>query len=339
MVGAGSENELSSRRIQKNVDFQCEFLPIMRSVKYRTLAMHIAGTALVWAATSSAQTTSASDLKVPAAAATGHLISKTEPVYPPLAKAANIGGVVVVEATIASDGHVAKVRALSGHPMLLQSAMDAVRKWRYQPFLLNGNAIQVVTRVEVNFSAPPDATHDLSAKYDEQEKACSGLQVEEKYAEADTICKKALEIALQLPGELYDTTRQRAYHYAGRAAFKLNRGTEALADFQESSKLNTDTTPYRDLLISHIDLARAYELVGQLKESDGEYEAADQALTLWKNDMKRGEKYADGETAKHHHQDLADAKSMILEGHVAVLRKLGRTADADALEQAAKDQH
>ncbi len=307
-------------------------------MKYRTFAVYFVGAALVWVATSAAQTTSVSDLKVPAAAAAEHVISKTEPVYPPLAKAAKIGGTIVVEATIASDGHVAKVKALSGHPMLMQSAMDAVHKWRYQPFLLNGNPVQVVTSVEVNFTAPPDPERDLALKYFEQERECSGLEAEEKYAEADAICKKALETATQLPGEFYDGVRQRAYHYAGRAAFKLNRGTEALADFQESSKLNSDTTLNRDLLISHMDLARAYELVGQLQESDSEYAAAEKALTLWKNDLQRNEKDADAAAAKSHHQDVADAKSMILDGHVAVLRKLGRTADADAMEQAAKDQ-
>jgi TonB family protein len=308
-------------------------------VKYRTIAVHLAGAALVWVAISAAQTTSASDLKVPAAAAAEHLISKTEPVYPPLAKAAKIGGVIVVEATIASDGHVAKVRAVSGHPMLMTSAMDAVRKWRYQPFLLNGGPIQVVASVEVNFTAAPDATLDMAAKYDEQERQCSGLEAEDKYAEADVICKKALETATQLPGELYDPTRRRAYWFVGRVAFKLNRGTEALANFQESAKFNSDITSHRDLLISHMDLARAYELVGQLNESDAEFQAAEKALTLWKNDLQQNENDPEAESAKRHHKDLAEANSIILEGHVAVLRKLGRTADADALEQAAKDQH
>jgi len=80
------------------------------------------------------------------------IISQPRPVYPPLAKQARIQGVVRLQAIIAKDGSVQELQVLSGHPLLVQSAQDAVRQWRYQPTLLNGEPVEVVTTIDVVFT-------------------------------------------------------------------------------------------------------------------------------------------------------------------------------------------
>ncbi len=80
------------------------------------------------------------------------LISQPRPVYPPLAKQARIQGTVQLQAIIAKDGTVTQLEMISGHPLLVQSAMDAVRQWRYQPTLLNGEPVEVVTTIAVIFN-------------------------------------------------------------------------------------------------------------------------------------------------------------------------------------------
>jgi protein TonB len=80
------------------------------------------------------------------------LIRRITPVYPPLARQARVTGVVRVEATIGKDGKIAKVSALSGPPLLRQAATDSVRQWIYQPSLLNGQPVEVVTQVDVSFN-------------------------------------------------------------------------------------------------------------------------------------------------------------------------------------------
>jgi len=80
------------------------------------------------------------------------LIRRTIPVYPPLARQARVTGVVRVEATIGKDGKITKVSALSGPPLLRQAATDSVRQWVYQPSLLNGQPVEVVTQVDVSFN-------------------------------------------------------------------------------------------------------------------------------------------------------------------------------------------
>ncbi len=84
--------------------------------------------------------------------AEGLIVSKVPPIYPPLARQARIQGTVVVKALINQTGDVESVELVSGHPMLTPAALDAVRQWKYRPFLLNGKAVAVETQVMVNFT-------------------------------------------------------------------------------------------------------------------------------------------------------------------------------------------
>lgn len=91
-------------------------------------------------------------VKVSAGVTTGLLIRKVQPVYPPLAKQARISGAVVLQAVIGKDGTIQNLKAVSGHPMLIPSALDAVRQWKYKPYYLNGEPVEVDTQVTVNFT-------------------------------------------------------------------------------------------------------------------------------------------------------------------------------------------
>jgi TonB family protein len=82
------------------------------------------------------------------------LITRTPPVYPPLALQARVSGVVHLSAVIGKDGRVANLSLISGHPILIQAALDAVQQWVYQPTLLNGNPVEVATQVDVLFTLP-----------------------------------------------------------------------------------------------------------------------------------------------------------------------------------------
>jgi protein TonB len=81
----------------------------------------------------------------------GLLLHKVTPNYPPLAKQARIQGSVVLQATIGKDGSIQNLRVMSGHPMLTQAALDAVRQWKYKPYVLNGEPVEVETQITVKF--------------------------------------------------------------------------------------------------------------------------------------------------------------------------------------------
>jgi protein TonB len=80
------------------------------------------------------------------------LVNQPKPSYPPLARQARIQGVVKFNAVIGRDGSIQNLTLVSGHPLLVPSATDAVRQWRYQPTLLNGEPVEVVTQIDVNFT-------------------------------------------------------------------------------------------------------------------------------------------------------------------------------------------
>ena len=80
------------------------------------------------------------------------IITQTQPSYPPLARQARIQGAVVLHAIIDKQGRVAQLEVVSGHPLLVQSAMEAVRQWRYKPTQLNGDPVEVDTTIQVTFT-------------------------------------------------------------------------------------------------------------------------------------------------------------------------------------------
>jgi TonB family protein len=80
------------------------------------------------------------------------LVYQPRPTYPPEAKLARLQGVVKLNAIIAKDGTIQHLEVISGHPLLIQSAMDAVRQWVYQPTLLNGEPVEVMTQIDVNYT-------------------------------------------------------------------------------------------------------------------------------------------------------------------------------------------
>jgi protein TonB len=82
----------------------------------------------------------------------GMLIRRVQPLYPHVAVITHVQGKVVLSALISTRGEIEGLRVISGSPLLAQAALDAVRQWRYRPYMLNGSPIAVQTEVTVNFS-------------------------------------------------------------------------------------------------------------------------------------------------------------------------------------------
>ncbi len=82
----------------------------------------------------------------------GLLIHPVKPTYPPIALTAHVQGEVILQAVIGKDGTIQNLHIVSGHPMLIKAAVDAVQQWRYRPYLLNGEPVEVETQVRVTFT-------------------------------------------------------------------------------------------------------------------------------------------------------------------------------------------
>lgn len=93
-----------------------------------------------------------SRIAVSAGVTDGLLIRRVQPFYPSLARMSRVSGRVLIHAVIGRDGTIQNMQVVSGNPLLIQSAVDAVRQWRYRPYLLNGEPVEVDTEIAVNFT-------------------------------------------------------------------------------------------------------------------------------------------------------------------------------------------
>ncbi|MGA3334609.1 MAG: TonB family protein [Terracidiphilus sp.] len=91
-------------------------------------------------------------LSISSGVAAGMLIHETQPVYPPIAKAAQVSGTVVLHATISKNGTIKDLHVVNGPAMLQQAAIDAVRSWRYKPYRLSNEPLEVETTINVVFN-------------------------------------------------------------------------------------------------------------------------------------------------------------------------------------------
>jgi protein TonB len=82
----------------------------------------------------------------------GDIIRKVQPTYPPLARTARIQGAVALQAVISTQGTIENLKVVTGHPLLAPAAIEAVRQWRYRPYILNNDPVEVETQITVNFS-------------------------------------------------------------------------------------------------------------------------------------------------------------------------------------------
>jgi TonB family protein len=94
-------------------------------------------------------------IRVGGSVAAANLLKKVDPVYPALAQQARIQGTVKFNATIGMDGRIENLQLVSGHPLLVSAAQEAVQQWVYKPTLLNGNPVRVITAIDVDFSLQP----------------------------------------------------------------------------------------------------------------------------------------------------------------------------------------
>jgi len=91
-------------------------------------------------------------IRVSAGVISGNLTYGPQPLYPAIAKAAHVSGTVVLSATISKTGTIEHLQAVSGSPMLVNAAIAAVSQWRYRPYLLSGEPVEVDTTINVIFN-------------------------------------------------------------------------------------------------------------------------------------------------------------------------------------------
>ena len=96
----------------------------------------------------------AQTVKISQGVSQGLLVKRVQPVYPPQAMQMRMQGAVLLDATIGKDGSITKVKRVTGDSVLAKAAMDAVKQWKYKPYYLNGEPVEIDTQITVNFKLP-----------------------------------------------------------------------------------------------------------------------------------------------------------------------------------------
>jgi TonB family protein len=260
-----------------------------------------------------------------------NLVKRVAPVYPPLAKQTRIQGKVRVQVVISKAGSVESVKVVSGHPLLVQAAIDSVRQWQYKPFLVDGQPVTVSTEIEVPFSLGiPDETYQSEQKSSEvffkRQDECRELLKAQKYTEAQAPCTSLVELAEKLPKER-QVERMTANELAGHALLYQKKFDEALIFFQselaigEASLKPTDA----ELGYAYHHVGLAYYAAGDLQKAKSYYEKSESTLRVAREHM-------DGEFFKN--QYAKDIQGMLRE-YVVILRQMGQDDAAAKAQQRA----
>jgi TonB family protein len=213
---------------------------------------------------------------VSTADATSHVIHRVEPTTPPIAALTKIGGAVKLHIVISPVGLVSSVTFVSGHPLLTKAAVDAVKQWKFKPFLDGETLVTVATDVEVDFPGGMSESESVvRSNYFRVEEECRKLTKDAKFAEAELKCREAVEISNNLPKEVV-LERSDALSMLANVIFSQRRFADAIPLYEQSLALDKG---YResddaDLASDYANLGRAYAVTGRLSEADELYSTA-----------------------------------------------------------------
>ena len=219
-------------------------------------------------------------------AAEGRLVEQTDPVYPPLATATRLQGTVKVDVTVSESGRIASTKLISGHPLVVPAALDAIKKRRYTPYVADGGPTSFVATVEIAFSmGVPKEQYErqqaLSDKYFKLEDKCRALFKSGEWNVAEQACKAAVPSADQL-GDHQGLTKMGAYENVGHTLLAQGRYQESLDyysrafEFAQSSLKGTDA----ELGYAYRNLAMANHGLRNLEAALKLYAKAEQTIRL-----------------------------------------------------------
>lgn len=261
-----------------------------------------------------------------------HLMKGVGPKYPPTAEFARIQGLVVIKIRISKDGSVTETNALSGHPLLVGAAVDAVKKWKYKPFVSDGNPVEVTTTAEVPFwlgGALSSAREEKAtiAHYFEQDEECHDLFKAQEYQKAEAPCRAAVDLAEKLAAAPA-LKRIDSYEVLGYTLFDLRKLPESLEYFKRELPLAEKTLRSDDA-----ELGRAYHALGLGLYANGDLKGAREYYGRSIKTLELARAHARSGRLK---VGTANTMKIVLQEYAKLLRQSGDEAAALDAEKRAK---
>jgi len=264
-----------------------------------------------------------------------HVDHHVDPIYPPIAKAARIQGIVIFQIQIGTTGKVESTKVVSGPPMLRQAAIDCLKQWTYHPFEKDGKPVEATGPVSIEFSlgknGPTPQEEEIASRYfplsDQCHKAISAgtdLQASAK------VCKAAADVASEFPEDRRFIEKRSGFVWAASALMYSGDLVTALTYAEKAVNV---------VKLGHDDNSgsnAAYGIRGMVEVNLGDLTAADQDLTVAEDYERKGIAHMELDSpgiAKYYRGVLARD----LRFHAKLLQGLNRPDEAQKkLDEAAK---
>jgi TonB family protein len=258
------------------------------------------------------------------------LVKRVEPEYPQMARIAHIQGDVLIAITITETGAVSNLKPLSGHPILIQAALDAVRQWKYSPILKDEKPTTMETVVKVGFymgDSPEQVKKyaQIADRFYATMERCSEQLKDRRLDEAERTCKEAAAISYGLDPHR-NLERGEAFQQTGHVLFLQRKFSEALENYRKELEYTSAAeNAGAELAAAHYHIGNGLWGNGQLQDAKSEYEKAEALYSQAARQI--GSQYLKNEYAKRIKTVLSD--------HASLLRRLGEFTAADALDRQA----
>ena len=207
-----------------------------------------------------------------------HLDHQVAPLYPPIAKAAQIQGTVVFEVRVGTTGRIESMKVISGPAMLQQAAMDSLKQWTYHPFEKNGVPIPASGTVSIEFSlgkdGPTPKEEEIASRYFPTFHQCTKALSSKDFKQASAACEQSARIAEEFASDVRFVERRMAFVYAATALADIGDLKGGLLWAEKAVEV---------VKLGHSDDSgknAAYSTRGTIEGMAGDLTAADQDLTL-----------------------------------------------------------
>jgi TonB family protein len=260
-----------------------------------------------------------------------HLLKSVDPVYPAMGKQLHIQGDVMIQIAISDTGTVNILKIVSGSPVLVSAAVDAVQQRRYSPFVVDGRPVAVLTTVTVPFSlgGTSDQIQELNKKNDLYFQTIDSCRKEleaRQLSVAEETCRKAVALSEELdPARRME--RMGAVREMGHVFFLQRKFSDALHYYEAELRIG-------EMFLSPTDaeLAAAQYHVANGLWGTGQTEKAGMRYDQAESGYKRAASHIESAFLK---TQYAKKLKLVLSDHAAMLRQVGRTEEAGKLEQEA----
>jgi len=271
------------------------------------------------------------------------LIEKTEPAYPPIAKAARAEGIVKIEATVSEQGEVTSAKAISGHPLLQSAAVSAVKKHKYKAHRVDGKPVPFLTEVYIRF---PSGTLTEAQKQDHQQQEelarqyykgvdkCRDLVTRQKWKDAEDSCMVIVRVADQL-SDARSLERMGAYELFGHVLRGQKRFKEALEYYNRALDAVSSRLTENDAELGRLygDMAIAFHLMRDLDKAREFYKKAERIYQLAHTSIGDGDS---DEWVERTKQQYMKSLKRLLEYHLLAAEDAGAFSEIEEIKSLMK---